>query len=651
MKSIRFNVLIYVTIISFTIICFAGVTLFCDRVASKNEAGFYIVLDETASERVIYPWYSQEIGVWYVFLPAQCDTIKVIGDNKQVAYFDNKAFQGIVAVDSDFLASQHNITVNAENNASQTVAVQFMKSENIPSLFIDTESGNMDFINEKKGNDECGKFEILSLVNDESISGSILSLAGRGNTSWSECEKKGYKFELSEKMSLLGLKSDNIWILTANARSNYLLNSIAFWLEEKMIMKYVTNAVFVDLYFNGQYYGNYILCERITTGEEGIQLRDLDIANYQNNPGERITSRNRYQNSDGTLKAYLWKREPKDISGGFLIERDVPEYYEDENCGIITSSGDHYVIHSPKKATVSEAEYLLEYMNDFYNAAASSDGYNEKGYYYAEYIDSEDFAKKYVLEEFLAFADAGRSSAYYYKDAGAVLKTGPGWDFEGAFKGNPNYLTKLNSTYYSTDLFEQMMQHEDFQQLVYHEYLYFLRPAIKELQQIQFSSLYNQIYKSVQMDIIRWEREDFEESCNEIAIWIKKRINFLDDHLNPDNNWITIRFKSDYTNDQYLYVKPGEVLSSEMAERMQVSQIIEWVDSNGLCVQYGKPLYQDIVLYGKTQSSTRSILNILLDNIKLVIPEIIFMGIFIVLAVIYIFNIKRGKKDVIRKHF
>lgn len=639
----NYNIVIYFLMICFAALCLAGAYFFHKSVEKENNLPFVAHINCDNAKEELFPWLNESDGCYYLFLPAECKTLKVSGNNSTQICIEGFGNEEEIPVESLEMGMQYTAIADDQIGSNKTISVVFMQSSNIPALFINTESGDMDYIDHQKGNAEQGTYQILAL--DTGLTeGNLVSFEGRGNTSWTNCEKKGYKFTLEEPKSLLGLRASTEWVLTANARSNYLSNSVSFWLEDEIGMEYTTDAVFVDVYFNGAYHGNYILCERISTGVDGIPIRDLENANEEANSGEKITNRNQYVDAEGRFKAYTQKHDPFDISGGYLIERDVPEYYADEDCGIILSTGDHYVIHEPSLVTVSEAEYLWSYMEELHQAVAAPDGYNDNGVYYTEYLDIESFALKYVLEEFLAFNDAGRSSAYYYKDAGDVLKAGPGWDFEGAFLGNAQALTMLNGTSYSTALFEQLMQHEEFRTLVYQLYTTRLRPAIQILLEEKFYEFRDLIADSAEMDEIRWGREDFFASCKDILSWIDVRVKFLDQHWNSNEEWITLKFISDYSNNQYLYLRPGECVTQCMVDQLDLPlQVTQWIDENGETLTLEKPLYEDVELFGVSVGNDFGMVNRSLGYARQILPELLFSAIFLCVFILFIIQNKQGR--------
>ena len=276
-------------------------------------------------------------------------------------------------------------------------------------------------------------------------------------------------------------------------------------------------------------------------------------------------------------------------------------------------------------------------------AVADKDGVSKAGRYYTEYLDIESFALKYVLEEFLAFNDAGRSSAYYYKDANDILRAGPGWDFEGIFRGNAQSLTMLNGTSYSTALYEQLMQHDDFKRLVIELYNTRLYPAIHKLQQSKLIELRDIIAKSAEMDSIRWGREDFFDSCEDILSWIDERVQFLEQQCNSNEEWVVLKFMSNWSNNHYLYIRPGETVTQEMVTQFQIPQVLTWRDSCGDQLVFDQPIYEDTIFYGESEAVHRDITSLLLEYAKQVTPELLFAVVFLGVSVLFIFQTNRGR--------
>ncbi len=649
MKNSKINkslILATLGIVIFSILLFVAVLLFQKQEAKISDLVGVEIETDGFTENI--KCYEKENAV-YVFLPSNIKSL-TLTSNQNVEAEINDLQVGVRYQISDIsLEQEYDFRVKYKNKLIESKFI-FMQSKEIPSLFINTKSGSMEYVHAVKGNSEKGVFSLLE-GNGQSIKGD-LRMQGRGNTSWTGCEKKGYKLEFDQEITMLDLKPSNTYLLIANARSNYLSNTIAFWLSQNMGVKYVPNCRHVDLYLNGDCVGNYILCEQITVSKNSINITNLQDINAQLNPNQKINEVKKYQAEDGMSKGVLWINEPENVTGGFFLERDVPEYYKDEVSGFILNSGDHFVIKGPKHAGKREVDYIHSYMQETYDAISNKSGYNTKtGKHYTEYLDLDSFIIKYVIEEFLNFNDAGRSSAYYYKDVNDKLTAGPGWDFEGAFKGNSKYITKLNANDYSTDWYERLLTHTEFNEGVKIAYKNLLLPLINELLNTKFDALYNTNLASSVIDEVRWDREDFYKSCEDIKIWMRERVSFLSEQWLSGNKYFNVTIESEWQNKVYFYLKPGEtMLESQMPQYVRDGYVFNgWKDkASGLPFDFSKPIESDVTLQATWVKTPTSILNVLKLKVSIVVIELIFAVIFIVVLIVYVtkFLLRRNKNDV-----
>ena len=101
-------------------------------------------------------------------------------------------------------------------NVTTEHSLIFLQSAQLPALYLDVQSGNMDLIHETKGNQESGKGRLYSQTGELIWSGQMESLRGRGNTSWRN-DKKPYSLTLAREANLLDMGEAREWILLANA--------------------------------------------------------------------------------------------------------------------------------------------------------------------------------------------------------------------------------------------------------------------------------------------------------------------------------------------------------------------------------------------------------------------------------------------------
>lgn len=73
---------------------------------------------------------------------------------------------------------------NRGNNVTEKGIVYFLKAEHIGTVYIDTESGLLDYIHEHKDNNEPGDITIYNDGGDVEFDGKLEYITGRGNETW-----------------------------------------------------------------------------------------------------------------------------------------------------------------------------------------------------------------------------------------------------------------------------------------------------------------------------------------------------------------------------------------------------------------------------------------------------------------------------------
>ena len=259
-------------------------------------------------------------------------------------------------------------------------------------------------------------------------------IKGRGNASW-KYNKKPYALKLGKKKSVLGMPEHKRWVLLANWKDRTLLrNDATFWLSQQVSdnikspsFPYSVHGQFVELEFNGEYRGNYYLCEQIKIDKYRLNLTKIE--------DEEV----------GTSDPYL-------ITGPYIMEIDnnYDEQYKFKS-GFYgrTSSPDglKYMFHEPDE-NLSEA--AQNYMKDYIQSMETLIKKIPDGIYgYRRFLDMDSAIWFMFINELTGNGDffntdnTSTSSTYYgphstflYKDRdkedGTLSKLfmGPVWDFD-----------------------------------------------------------------------------------------------------------------------------------------------------------------------------------------------------------------------------
>ncbi len=236
-------------------------------------------------------------------------------------------------------------------------------------------------------------------------------IKGRGNYTW-KWDKKPYALKLDKKSKVLGMPAHKRWILLANWRDHTLLrNDATFELSRRAGLPYTVNGQFVELEFNGEYRGNYYLCEQIKIDENRVNITPLED-NFN------------------------------DPSGGYLMEID--SYWDEINKFKSEYFTLNYMFKEPDEDPAADDfdprfqdgyTWMENYINELERVLKTKSAVAAKQY--EQYLDVDSAIKFLLVNELSGNRDffqngthSGPHSTYLYKDKGGKLFMGPGWDFD-----------------------------------------------------------------------------------------------------------------------------------------------------------------------------------------------------------------------------
>lgn len=380
--------------------------------------------------------YNPDNDTYDLYLPSEgaLSKMQVWFSGTEICKIDGKTLQN--GQEIDFLKEKSYLLTLGE----QTYPLRILKSKNIGSMYITTESGSMDYIHKKKGNKETGAMQYVTADGKTIYTGTLKEIKGRGNATWNK-PKKPYQIKLDDKTELIkGAGASGTWILLANyAEKTMVHNTVAFNLAYDIGLTETVRSAFTDLYCNGVYMGTYQLCEKVQIGENRLEITDLEKATEKVNDGELSSypAFGEKKAKKSTSKGVEIPNDPEDITGGYLLEIEKNDRYPDEPSGFVTKRGTAVVIKEPEYASPAQVAYISNYFQEFEDAVYSDDGIcPSTGKRLDEYFDLTSLAQKYILEEFVKNIDADNTSQFYYKPADSQSKIGfcgPAWDYDNSF--------------------------------------------------------------------------------------------------------------------------------------------------------------------------------------------------------------------------
>lgn len=253
-----------------------------------------------------------------------------------------------------------------------------------------------------------------------------LEIKARGNWTRTGFSKKPFKLKLGKKQSLLGLsKSKHFAILPhADDTYGYLRNFTGFNLGKRIGLPWTPSQQPVEVVINGDYRGLYFLTESIRVEEDRVNITELD---------DNAT-------------------DPALISGGYLVELD--NYDEDIQIQLDESycvEGHHIDKLRITPDTPEEySEIQTRFVTDQFTAMNNAVGACNDSLW--SYMDLDDAARYYIVEEILCHTESYHGSTYLYRDNGENQKWhfSPLWDFGNAFSGATDMFFYDNDPYGNT---------------------------------------------------------------------------------------------------------------------------------------------------------------------------------------------------------
>ena len=419
-------------------------------------------------------------GLTYLFLPASADlsklsltftmretsegAITLTGSTGSVTM---DGFAGIVDVAGINGGEDGRLLISVGQLSAMPLYV--MKSANVPALYItsdDAADEGRDFVDASKSNETTAQMKLVAEDGTVIYDNALTQVKARGNTTFANSPKKSYQIKLDKKTDLIGGgEKVKTWVLLADYFDATQMHDKTFKdLADELGMDYVPGCDWVDLYYDGEYRGTYLLSEKNSVGSTAVDITDMEDAYAGVNEGygddeTTATAQNRF---GGTYQYTVGLTEPDNITGGYLLELNVPGY--DEASGFNTTQGASFNVKSPEWCGKDAMEYISEYYQEFENAVYATDedgnhtGYNqETGKYYYEYCDLTSLVQMYLLEELASNVDGFYSSFYFYKDVDGIMYAGPVWDMEcTAGTGWSGYVSPdlefINARYLATAL-------------------------------------------------------------------------------------------------------------------------------------------------------------------------------------------------------
>lgn len=414
--------------------------------AIESVAEYDVKAGKSDGAAVKTEWYEID-GVYYLFVPSSIDL-----SNAKISF---NAQSDVYVGETKLVNNETTDVFNGKNEVLLTCGnknykVVIINESKVASVFIETESGNLDAVHADKSYKEEGKITIINsdLVTAE-YNGVLEYIKGRGNSTW-EMDKKPYNIKLDKKANLFGMGKSKKWSLIANHTDESLARNVAaYYAAKEAGLAYTPLYVPCDVYINNEYMGAYLLTTRVEVDETRVDIDNLDDVNEEiciKQYGEdfdmdTLAKGGIYGKFAGLLQGtQKWVEVPategEAETGGYILEMELANRYTDEISGFVTSRSQPVTMKSPEYASEAQMKYISSYYQKFEDAVFSENGKNDLGEHYTDVADLTSLAKLYAINEWASNQDFGLTSTYFYKPANEKLYAGPAWDFDICFGNN-----------------------------------------------------------------------------------------------------------------------------------------------------------------------------------------------------------------------
>ena len=348
-------------------------------------------------------------------------------------------------VDVTALASRSedgSYSISVQLGSLNPFLVKVMRSANIPAMYLtsdDPDNQGRDYVDAVKGNSAEGSMLLVDAGGTTIYSGELTQLKSRGNSTFVYYDKKSYQIKLGEKGDLLGSGEQvKTWVLLAGYGDATQMHDKLFKdLAAELGMPFTPDCGWVDLYYDGEYRGTYLLSEKNSIGGTSVDITDMEELYEEADPdygSDAVAA----EGTNAYGQTYLYTEGltgPEDLTGGYLLELNHNTI--DEANGFHTKQDVAFNVKSPEFGSKEAIQYISEYYQEFEDAVYATDasgnytGYNAAtGKYYYDYCDLDSLVQMYLLQQLSLNSDAYVSSLFFYKDAGGKMYVGPIWDME-----------------------------------------------------------------------------------------------------------------------------------------------------------------------------------------------------------------------------
>lgn len=562
-------------------------------------------------KELIQLWYNESEEMYYLFLPSDAVGHGIGGSCRLGSEL---SIDGGILYPWSVFTWQKDAVYKVQTK-DRIYPLKIMRSENIPSLFIQTDMGDMEYLDADKAHWDSGRIRVASELGETEYDGGLECIGARGNsTMW--CGKKSYRITLEEQRQICGMDAGKRWNLLALFYEHDKIHSkMVYDMARFLEMEYAPDTRWVNLYCNGTYKGLYLLTETVKVGENRLEIHDLEEDNViANSDIDLEAMAPRRTDSD----SYFEINNGSDISGGYLLERKTDGRLKEGEAYFpsVTVPYCFFAVNAPEHPSKEQLQYIKSFVNGIELMLFQRDPN------YKNFVDEDSFAKQFLIDALTLEVDAMKQSTFYYKERGQdILKSGPIWDYDKSMGTIvDDYETPIDENFGEmSQWYMPLYEDEDFRTLLTADYQKLL-PYLEWLHTEGIDEYVDFISSAVEMDEIiltQYDREDvsrgycqYDNYIRYLKFYLAKRVHYLNElwdieypefTVPPSNGSVhTITFMGEDESIVAEYEIPDGEMASEMPELSE--EYLGWQFHHSRKPFHQKiPVYEDMILYPMRQ--------------------------------------------------
>ena len=224
----------------------------------------------------------------------------------------------------------------------------------------------------------------------------------------------------NNNVSLLGMPSENDWILNGMGYEPSLIRDYLFYNLARQMGEYASRTVYCEVVINGDYVGLYVFQEKIKPDSNRVNIL-------------KITS------TDNSLP---------NVSGGYITKSDKTTGDDPVAWTMISYAWTTDFIHEypdPSDVTPQQSTYIQSQFTNLETTTQNNNTSVSNGF--PSVIDIPSFVDFMLLNELGSNADGYQLSTFFHKDRNGKLRAGPIWDFNLTL-GNDLFIWGFDRSHY-----------------------------------------------------------------------------------------------------------------------------------------------------------------------------------------------------------